>query len=372
MNEIRPGLIIANPKYNINYSLIRMLGQGSFGEVWLAMKQDDKHHRIAIKFFKPLQEGDKNLFLTEYQRSANFRHDNVLPSLFYGEWNNRLFMGMKLCEFGTAAQFIGKLYPNKKEDEALIWNFIYDTASGLEYLHERENVVHQDIKPDNVMINSNGDFVIMDFGISVSVNSDIQLSSYSAFGSPAYMAPERFTDSNNIIYANDIWSLGVSIYEIVVGTLPFNGFGGEFAGKDLPSLPVGWSRQLNKVMQSCFVHQTWLRKRAGEIKQYAEWVLKGRKGSDPWASYAPQPPESHLDNAQNKQSNHPHNSVKGKATQRHVSEIKGKDTIRNDSSTDESCNNSNQDNDNHANPQNDVSIGALGKIGNWVKGLFNQ
>ena len=65
-------------------------------------------------------------------------------------------MGMEFCEFGTAAQFIGNLNPNKKGDEALIWNFIYDTASGLQYLHEIENVVHQDIKPDNVMINSDG------------------------------------------------------------------------------------------------------------------------------------------------------------------------------------------------------------------------
>lgn len=368
MNEINTGLLITNPKDNVNYYIIRKLGQGAFGEVWLAVKQDDRHYQIAIKFFKPFKEEDRKLFLAEYQRSANFHHEDVLPSLFYGEWNNRLYMGMKLCEYGTAAQLIGKLHPNKKDDETLIWNFIYDTASGLEYLHERENVVHQDIKPDNIMINSDGDFVIMDFGISVSVNSDIQLSSYSEFGSPAYMAPERFTDSNQIIYANDIWSLGVSIYEMAVGTLPFNGFGGECAGNDLPSLPTGWSKQLNKVMQSCFVRETWLRKRASEIKLYAEWVLKGRNGLDPWASYIPPlPPESCLDNSQKKYNN----SIKGKATQRHISETKSRDTISNSISTEESKNNPNQNNQNIDIQQGEKPTGALAKMGNWVKGLFH-
>ena len=368
MNEIQTGLLITEPGSNTTYSLIRKLGQGGFGEVWLANKQGDKHHRIAIKFFKPLQEEDRKLFLTEYQRSANFHHKDVLPSLFYGEWNNRLFMGMEFCEFGTAAQFIGILKPNTKEDETLIWNFIYDTASGLQYLHEVENVVHQDIKPDNIMLNYDGDFVIMDFGISVSVNSEAQLSDYSAFGSPAYMAPERFSDSNNIIYANDIWSLGVSIYEMAVGNLPFNGFGGEFAGKDLPILPNGWSEQLNKVMQSCFVHQTWLRKRAEEIKQYAEWILKGKVGPDPWAGYIPQLPDLYSSKPQNNQSN---NSVKGKSTQRHVSENNSRDTMRNSVSTNNSKNNPNHSN-NVENPKDDASNGVLGKIGDWVNGLLNK
>ena len=371
MNEIQTGLIITVPGSGEKYSLIRKLGQGGFGEVWLANRLGDKHHRIAIKFFKLLHVDDRKLFLAEYQRSANFHHEDVLPSLFYGEWNSRLFMGMEFCEFGTAAQFIGNLNPNKKGDEALIWNFIYDTASGLQYLHEVENVVHQDIKPDNVMINSEGDFVIMDFGISVCVNSDIQLSNYCAFGSPAYMAPERFSDSKSIIYANDIWSLGVSIYEMAVGVLPFNGMGGEYAGVELPSLPNGWSDQLNKVMQSCFVHQTWLRKRAVELKQYAEWILNGKKGSDPWDGYIPQQPDSLINNIQNNQNSQSSSSIKGKSTQRNASNNNsGRDTMRN--SLSQSNNNSEVGNSNNdVRPVNNKSKNIFGKISDWANKLLH-
>lgn len=370
MNEIQTGLIITVSGSGEKYSLIRKLGQGGFGEVWLANRLEDKHHRIAIKFFKPLHVDDRKLFLAEYQRSANFHHEDILPSLFYGEWNSRLFMGMEFCEFGTAAQFIGNLNPNKEGDEALIWNFIYDTASGLQYLHEVENVVHQDIKPDNVMINSEGDFVIMDFGISVCVNSDIQLSNYCAFGSPAYMAPERFSDSKSIIYANDIWSLGVSIYEMAVGVLPFNGLGGEYAGVELPSLPNGWSDQLNKVMQSCFVHQTWLRKRAVELKQYAEWILNGKKGSDPWGGYIPQQPDSFINNIQNNQNSQTPSSVKGKSTQRNASNNSGRDTMRN--SLSQGNNNSEVSNSNNdVRPINNKSKNILGKISDWANKLLH-
>lgn len=365
MNEIQTGLIITVPGSGVKYSLISKLGQGSFGEVWLANKQGDKHYRIAIKFFKPLHVDDRKLFLAEYQRSSNFHHKDVLPSLFYGEWNNRLFIGMEFCEFGTAAQFIGKLNPNKRDDEALIWNFIYDTASGLQYLHEVENVVHQDIKPDNIMINSDGDFVIMDFGISVCVNSDVQLSNYCAFGSPAYMAPERFSDNKGIIYANDIWSLGVSIYEMVVGDLPFNGLGGEYAGADLPSLPNGWSAQLNKVMQSCFVHQTWLRKRAVEIKQYAEWIIKGKIGPDPWGGYIPQQPDSSINNCENNKNHQLNNPIKGKSTQRSASNNNnGRDTMRNSMMLQDNNQHINNSNNNEKLPSNSKNI--IRKILDWI------
>ena len=366
MDEIQTGLLITDPKSCIKYSLIRELGHGSFGEVWLANKQGDKHHQIAIKFFKPLQPEDRELFLTEYQRSANFHHDNVLPSLFYGEWNNRLFIGMKFCEFGTATQFIGKLNP-KKEDEKLLWNFIYDVASGLQYLHEVENVVHQDIKPDNIMIDSEGNFVIMDFGISVSVNSEKQLSDYSAFGSPAYMAPERFSDGKRVIYANDIWSLGVTIYEMVTGYLPFEGLGGELARKELPCLPDGWSEELNKVMQSCFVHQTWLRKRAEEIKQYAEWVLKDKMTPDPWAGYIPQSLDSSMNNVQNPQ---PNKTAKGKSTQRNASNnANGRDTKRHDKRQDDS---SDIDGSNNDQLIEDNSKDFFDKISNWFNDFLNK
>lgn len=288
MNDtISQGLIITDPQSGKQYSLIKKLGEGAFGEVWLAFWVDDWHHQIAIKFFQPLEASDKQQFLTEYQQSVQLNHKDVLPSLFYGEWNNRLFIGMDYCEYGTAAQFVGTLTPGNKEDENLIWNIIYDTAKGLEYLHENQRIVHQDIKPDNIMIKSEGDFVIMDFGISVKVGSRMVSDNYKNFGSPAYMAPERYNDSDNIIFANDIWSFGVMIYELAAGELPFNGLGGNYVFGAVPSIAQGWSQELNKVMQSCLVYEPWSRKKAKDIKEYADWILRGKRGADPWGNYCP-------------------------------------------------------------------------------------
>lgn len=288
MQDICQGLIITDPQTGTRYSLIKKLGEGGFGEVWLAYDKTDIHHEVAIKFFNPLSESDKNLFLSEYERSAKFHHKDVLPSLFYGEWGDRIFMGMGFCENGTATQFVGELKPNEGNGENLLWNLISDVASGLEYLHDVQNIVHQDIKPENIMITSDGDFVIMDFGISINVNSRLAALNYIDFGSPAYMAPERFSDSGNVIFANDIWSFGVTIYELATGELPFNGLGGNYLVGDIPTLPAEWSRELNRVMQSCLVYQAWDRKRAKDIKEYANWVLTGMRGLDPWREYIPE------------------------------------------------------------------------------------
>lgn len=330
MNDVSQGLLITDPKSNIKYSLIRKLGEGGFGEVWLANEQGDKHHQIAIKFFNPLQESDKKQFLYEYQQTAKFHHKDVLPSLFYGEWNNRLFIGMEYCELGTAAQFIG-LSP--RDEHNVLWNLIYDTASGLEYLHEKENIVHQDIKPDNIMIKSFGDFVIMDFGISINVNSQLQSANYSEFGSPAYMAPERFTSNSNIIFANDIWSFGVTIYEIVTGSLPFNGMGGIAAIGNAPTLPQGWSSELNKVMQACLAFEPWSRKRARDIKEYAYWILRGKIGPDPWADFIPQTTYPNQINIPNQNRN---NQIGGRSTARNA---RGGNSTRNNNGRATSRNN---------------------------------
>lgn len=287
MQDISQGLIITDPQTGTRYSLIKKLGKGGFGEVWLAYDKTDIHHSVAIKFFNPIDDSDKILFLGEYERSAKFHHKDVLPSLFYGEWGNRLFMGMGYCEYGTASQFVGEMNPNSSDGENLIWNLIYDVASGLEYLHDNQNIVHQDIKPDNIMITSDGDFVIMDFGISINVNSRLASLNYKDFGSPAYMAPERFTNSGNVIFANDMWSFGVMLYELVTGELPFNGLGGNYLVGNCPSLSNEWSIELNKVIQSCLVYEPWSRKKAKDIKEYAGWVLRGKNGIDPWSNYNP-------------------------------------------------------------------------------------
>ncbi len=254
----------------------------------MAHRKGNKIEKIAIKFYIPLDEAGRKLFLEEYRSSANLNHPNLLASSFYGEWNRRPYIGMPYCSEGASSKYVGNLTPCEK-NEAIIWRFIRDTAAGLQFLHENEELVHQDIKPDNILINSDGNFLIMDFGISRKARATLRSQSKrsnSAGGAIAYMAPERFTSRPSVIFASDIWSLGASIYELAAGELPFNGMGGGLlnAGAEMPELDKRWSKDLAIVINACLAKETWDRKRACEIREYAEWVIGGRKGKNPWDS----------------------------------------------------------------------------------------
>lgn len=121
-----------------------------------------------------------------------------------------------------------KLVGKFSEQDA--WRLLRDVASGLAWLHAMNPpVIHQDIKPDNIMVADNGDFMITDFGVSTHLRSTLRKSLSSAFssaGTVAYMAPERFGKDNTPIMANDIYSLGATVFEMLSGDTPFGDDGG--------------------------------------------------------------------------------------------------------------------------------------------------
>ena len=117
----------------------------------------------------------------------------------------------------------------------------------MAYLHENK-VVHQDIKPDNILISHSGDYLISDFGISAATNVDDSV--VSGFcGTKAYMGPERF-NGMPAVFASDIWSLGAMAYELITGQVPFGENGG--------------------LAQSCMSPNPWERPMAKDIKEKIE------------------------------------------------------------------------------------------------------
>lgn len=273
MEDIRKDLVINN-----RYVLKEYKGSGSFGEVWLAYdKQEDRE--IAVKIYISLDRQGCDEFLGEYKIASGLKHPNLLVTEHYDVWQNRPFLTMKYCGLGSVANLVGKLSPSL-EDERLIWKFIHDVAAGLEFLHnlEPDPIVHQDIKPDNVLQDNDGSFLITDFGISKKVRNTLRSQSTRAqkAGAVAYMAPERFSKSPNPILASDIWSLGVSIYELAEGELPFAGMGGVLLknGADMAELSNGWTRNLNAIMEFCLAKESWDRGKAHEIKAISTIVLR--------------------------------------------------------------------------------------------------
>ncbi len=268
-----------NNLFNDRYFLERLLGRGNFSEVWLS-KDTKTDIQVALKIYAPatgLDDAGLNVFAREFSLVVNANHKNLLKPLYYDSYDRKPFLVLPYCEKGSIMKEVGKM----TEQDA--WRLLRDVASGLAWLHNMTPpVIHQDIKPDNVMIGENGDFMITDFGVSTHLKSTLRKSISSAFssaGTIAYMAPERFSKDNTPIMANDIYSLGATVYEMLTGDTPFGDDGGllQMKGAEVPELKGDYSPQLKEVIARCLRSNPWERPTAEQLEKYADDGLKGRK-----------------------------------------------------------------------------------------------
>ena len=269
-----------------HYQLKQRIGRGSFGEVWLAT---DTYlgHDVALKFYVAMDNNGRQEFRDEYLKVYRLKHNNLLTPSHYAEWNDQPYLELEYCPASAAAQ-LGQI------DEPTLWRFIADVAAGMAYMHATvPPLVHQDIKPANILQKADGHYAITDFGISVSLRSTMLRQSgreatNSVGGSIPYMGPELFGAKPVPIMASDVWALGVTIYEMATGTLPFMGQGGIMLknGADLPVLE-GFSPDLNSLMQSCLAKEPWDRPTAAKIVEQAAQHSSG-KPQPPIAQTQPQ------------------------------------------------------------------------------------
>lgn len=278
MTKYKEGDLISN-----RYLLEKYLGSGTYGEVWKAKDIATQGH-YAIKFYVAMDERGRNELIQEFNTTSGLSHQNILTAKHYDIWDNRPYLVMDYCSNGGAEKLVGNI---SEED---LWRFIRDVAAGLDYLHNLSPnpIIHQDIKPDNVMINDNGNFVISDFGISIKMRSTMQFHQSDTMnnnsGALAYMGPERFSSDASPLKASDIWSLGATIYEMATGVLPFCGLGGSMQqnGAQLPALDKKWSPELNNLMQKCLDKSTWNRPKARDIYDIAQKHLTDNPPKSNW------------------------------------------------------------------------------------------
>lgn len=264
------------------YQFERFIGSGTFGEVWVAVdKATDLE--VAIKVYISMDETGFQEFKKEFQISFELNHSNLLHANYLGvnADDKRPYLVMPFCPNGSVSSHIGSM------SEADLWRFIRDVASGLAYLHSKNPpIIHQDIKPDNILILRNGDFVITDFGISKQLRATLRKSakSLNSAGAISYMGPERFSKQYQAVKASDVWSMGASIFELATGELPFCGMGGSLLkqGADMPELPEEYSETLNMVCQACMTKETWNRPTAQQIADFATKYINGENPTPTW------------------------------------------------------------------------------------------
>lgn len=261
--ELRAGLTVRS-----RYVLRELLGNGAFGEVWLAMDKLTEM-RVALKFFLSVDSSSMDDFVKEFTLLGGISHPNILSAMHFDKWGTRPFVVMKYCPGGTASHLCGSI------SECELWRLIHDVASGLAFLQSRPvPIVHQDLKPSNILIDEAGNFMLSDFGISKKIESAILRMSTRALGvgTVPYMGPERFSGDPLPVLASDIWSLGASIYELATGELPFGIAGGAIQnnGGEIPKIGDNWSKELDSLMRACLSKETWDRPRPYDIVSIAQ------------------------------------------------------------------------------------------------------
>jgi serine/threonine-protein kinase len=203
------------------YRIERQLGQGGMATVYLA--HDLKHDRkVAIKVLRPELAAaiGADRFLQEIRVTAGLRHPHILPLYDSGAADGVLFYVTPLVEGGSLKDRLA----GGRVPAAEAVRIAREVADALEYAHQH-GVVHRDIKPDNILLES-GHATVADFGIARAVSAagaDRLTQTGLALGTPAYMSPEQASGEAEIDGRADIYALGAVLYEMLAGEPPFTG-----------------------------------------------------------------------------------------------------------------------------------------------------
>ena len=207
-------------KINDRYEIIKTIGEGGMANVYLA-NDTILDRKVAIKVLRGDLSNDEK-FIRRFQREAlsvsNLSHPNIVEVYDVGEEDGQYYIVMEYIEGKTLKQLL-----KKRETLTLpeVIDIMLQLTDGLAHAHE-SYIIHRDIKPQNIMILDNGLVKITDFGIAMALNATQLTQTNSVMGSVHYLPPEQ-ANGKSATVKSDIYSLGILMYELITGSVPFKG-----------------------------------------------------------------------------------------------------------------------------------------------------
>lgn len=206
--------------FNANYELLGTLGKGGMGNVYKALDKKLKRE-VAFKILDSSSDQEAiQRFYLEAQAMKELDHQNIVHVFDFGQQENQLFIAMTYVQ-GTN---LSEILRNKEQlSFEAIDVIIRQIARGLLYAHSK-GIVHRDIKPSNIMLTIDNRVYVMDFGISYirEMEKERLTRTGMTMGTPEYMSPEQ-CHGDSVTLQSDIYSMGVILYEMTCGRLPFEG-----------------------------------------------------------------------------------------------------------------------------------------------------
>ncbi len=213
-------MLLKGQKINNRYEIVKTIGEGGMANVYLA-NDTILNRKVAVKILRGDLSGDEK-FIRRFQREAlsvsNLSHPNIVEVYDVGEEDGNHYIVMEYIEGKTLKQLL-----KKRESLTLteVIDIMTQLTDGISHAHE-SYIIHRDIKPQNIMIQDDGRIKITDFGIAMALNATQLTQTNSVMGSVHYLPPEQASGKSASI-KSDIYSLGILMYELLTGSVPFKG-----------------------------------------------------------------------------------------------------------------------------------------------------
>ncbi|MEY3774877.1 MAG: hypothetical protein RLZZ129_1657 [Verrucomicrobiota bacterium] len=205
------------------YTLVKILGRGGMGVVWLA--RDEKLERdIALKFLPEVVAADPRAvdeLKRETRRSLELTHPHIVRIYDFVEDARTAAIAMEYIPGATLAK-LALEQPQRAFDPNALTAWVKQLCEALDYAHRKAKVVHRDLKPANLMIDGAGELKVADFGIAASVSDSVSRVSQQGgtSGTPVYMSPQQMMGEKPAV-TDDIYALGATLYDLLTGKPPF-------------------------------------------------------------------------------------------------------------------------------------------------------